>query len=213
MESRWGKEHHAYLRGRSTQNVRIERAWRDVRKDTIESFRKVFLYLTKVHLLDMHDLIHCVCLYVVYQPWIQQSLDCTVESWNHHHIQTEKNKSPIAIYSLSRETAINQGYWTGDPGDDVVTASDPLYGQEDGDLPPLDELQADPEHPDYRDYRSREAEREDGVFVNDDEEIAEGRAFLHSHGLDTFQDDGNWGIDVYCAAVMLMEQHMNEIHT
>ncbi|KAL0567248.1 hypothetical protein V5O48_014747 [Marasmius crinis-equi] len=211
MIAKWGENHHAYLRGRSTQNVRIERAWRDVRKDTIESFRKVFEYLTEVNLLDMEDPVHRICLYVIYQPRIQASLNRTMASWNHHRMRTAKNKSPLALYELSREVAINRGYWTGDPGDDLATASDPSYGQEDGDLPPLDELRADPQHPEYQEYESRAQEKADGVYVNDDEEIVEGREFFAAQGFDTTRDDQNWGIDVYCEAILLMEQYMQSL--
>ena len=38
------------------------------------------------------------------------------------------NKTPIAIFELSRQAAITRSYWTGDPGDDYPTASDPMYG-------------------------------------------------------------------------------------
>ncbi|KAK1235244.1 hypothetical protein PQX77_001537 [Marasmius sp. AFHP31] len=199
-----------YIHG-STQNVRIERAWRDVRKDTIEAFRKVFTYLTEVHLLDMEDSLHRICLYIVYQPRIQASLNRTMASWNNHRMRTAQNQTPLALYELSRETAINRGYWTGDPGDNITMASDPDYGQEDGDLPPLDELPTDPQHPEYTDYTSLAEEKANGVFVNNNTEIAEGIEFFESREFDTGREDGNWGIDVYCEAVMLMEQHVNSL--
>ncbi|KAJ7588911.1 hypothetical protein C8J56DRAFT_785153, partial [Mycena floridula] len=60
-----------------------------------------------------------LCLYLVFQPCIQESLDQTREAWNHHQIRTAGYRTPVAIYELSRETAIRQGYWTGDSSDDV----------------------------------------------------------------------------------------------
>ncbi|KAJ7303710.1 hypothetical protein DFH08DRAFT_825643 [Mycena albidolilacea] len=71
-----------------------------------------------------------VCLYVVFQPRIQASLDETRISWNLHRMRTENHKSPRAIYELSREKAINRGYWIGDPGDDLATALHPSYGKD-----------------------------------------------------------------------------------
>ncbi|KAJ6576731.1 hypothetical protein B0H10DRAFT_1836751 [Mycena sp. CBHHK59/15] len=97
--------------------------------DTLEFFRQIFLYLAANDLLDMKNEVHRSCLYLVYQPRIQASLDRTRDAWNHHKIRTERNKTPVAIYELSREYALARGYWTGDPGDDVeFVANDPLYG-------------------------------------------------------------------------------------
>jgi hypothetical protein len=183
--------------------------WRDVRKDTLEMFRKVFMYLEEIGLLDMDNKHQRICLYIVYQPRIQASLDRTIASWNRHRLRTEHNKSPMAIYELSRERAQTRGYWHSDPGDDLNTASDPTYGQEDGQLPPLDELASDPSHGDYAPFNGSEEEREAGIFVNEDEEIEEGRKFFSEQGFDCTRDDTNWGIDVFCEAVMLMQSRGN----
>ncbi|KAJ3887065.1 hypothetical protein GG344DRAFT_56347 [Lentinula edodes] len=173
--------------------------------DSLEIFRKIFGYLVDIGLLDMENSIQRLCLYVVYRDRIQASLDRTLSSWNLHDMRTEHNQSPIAMYELSREKAINRGYWTGDPGDHLYTASQPSYGQEDGDLPPLDELAEDPEHGDFTPYLSREEEREKGVFVNDDDEIEEVKDFLRADGFRYDADDGNWGIDTYCEAVQRIQ--------
>ncbi|KAF6765666.1 hypothetical protein DFP72DRAFT_839488 [Ephemerocybe angulata] len=37
---KWGLAHRAYLRGRSVHNVRIERLWRDVQRDSLEDGRE-----------------------------------------------------------------------------------------------------------------------------------------------------------------------------
>ncbi|KAK6993145.1 hypothetical protein R3P38DRAFT_2800892 [Favolaschia claudopus] len=130
----WGILHRAYLRGRSRHNVRIERLWRDVRKDALETFRQIFDYLEKNDLLDMENPVHSACLFLVFKRRIQAALDRARDAWNHHRMRTQHDKTPIAIYELSRTAAIIRGYWTGDPGDDMDAASDPLYGF-DGDAP------------------------------------------------------------------------------
>ena len=38
---------------------------------------------------------------------------------------------PIALYGIGHEHAKTHGYWMGDPGDDIYTASHPMYGLED----------------------------------------------------------------------------------
>lgn len=188
----------------------MERGWRDIRKDTLEVYRQIFAYLVNSELLDMENPVHRVCLYIVFQPRIQHSLDETRRSWNLHKIRTAGNKTPSAIYELSKTRAKNRGYWTGDPGDDISTASQPTYGEDPAEqLPPADELLNDPTSPDHTPYPDIEAEREAGVFVNEDEEIREAREILEE--FDVNADDGNWGIDTYCRAVVLFTAYLSEI--
>ncbi|KAJ7761442.1 hypothetical protein B0H16DRAFT_1414953 [Mycena metata] len=177
------------------------RLWRDIRKDTLESFRQIFIYLTANDLLDMDNDIHRSCLYLVFQPRIQASLDRTRDAWNHHKIRTAKNKTPVALYELSREAAIARGYWTGDPGDDIATvANDPLYAYDgEAPLPPAGENAVDPEN--VRDVPvGIAAEREAGIAINDDDELNAIKELMPDFNFD--EDDNNWGIDVYCRAVV-----------
>lgn len=144
--------------------------------------------------------VHRVCLFLTYHHRIQHSLNETVASWNLHKVRTAGNKTPLALYQLSREKAINQGYWTGDPGDDVGAVSD-NYGEDPRErFSPADELADDPHTADYRDFENDvEMEREAGIFVNDDEEIKAAKECLD--GYDFEAEDGNFGLDVYCNAV------------
>ncbi|KAK7059525.1 Integrase catalytic domain-containing protein [Favolaschia claudopus] len=112
----WGMLHRAYLRGRSRHNVRIERLWRDVRKDALETFRQIFDYLEKNDLLDMENPIHSTCLFLVFQRRIQAALDRARDAWNHHRMRTQHDKTPIAIYELSRTAAITQDGTASAPG-------------------------------------------------------------------------------------------------
>lgn len=158
-------------------------------------------------LLDMEEPIHRVCLFLVFLPRIQKSLDETVSSWNHHKVRTAGNKTPVAMYKLSRQHAINQGYWTGDPGDDINTASDPSYGHDPTvPIPPADEMAADPHAPVAEEFTDTAAERDAGVFVNGDEEIEEIQDILRDW--DLAGDDGNWGIDMYCQAVLAVGMYL-----
>ncbi|KAF8182195.1 hypothetical protein K438DRAFT_1600950 [Mycena galopus ATCC 62051] len=183
------------------------RLWRDVRKDTLEAYRQIFMYLEEHGLLDMENSIQRSCLYLVFQPRIQASLNRTRDAWNHHKIRTAGNKTPIAIFELSRETAIRRGYctisfnsayWTGDNGNDLATATDPFYGY-DGDAPqpPIAEQDDEPdsvsEEPD-----GITAERAAGILyhpyicINDDEELHD--TYQQMSDFDFGRDDENWGI-------------------
>ncbi|KAE9384254.1 hypothetical protein BT96DRAFT_892551 [Gymnopus androsaceus JB14] len=181
----------------------------DVRKDTLEIFRQIFFYLEQNELLDMENIIHRICLYIVYQPRIQASLEQTKKSWNMHKLRTEHNKSPVSIYQLSRTKAINRGYWYNDPGDNLEEISEDSYGQEDVGVlsPPMVELREDPHSREDREFSSVEEEREQGILINEDMEIQLAREVLQ--GLDVTRGDGNWGIDVYCQAVITMQANLN----
>ncbi|KIM39447.1 hypothetical protein M413DRAFT_446950 [Hebeloma cylindrosporum] len=156
----------------------------------------------------MDSLIHRVCLFLTYHLRIQHSLDETVASWNLHKVRTAGNKTPLALYQLSKEEAIHRGYWTGDPGDSA-DAIDPGYGVDDqGSFPPADELEHDPTEPNYNGLADTEMERDAGIFVNDDEEIKAAKECLE--GMDFDKDDGNFGIDVYCEAIARLAALMAE---
>ncbi|KAJ6463053.1 hypothetical protein C8R47DRAFT_1225319 [Mycena vitilis] len=185
----WGVNHRAYLRGRSLHNVRIERLWRDVRKDTLESFRQIFFYLGENGLLDMDDAIHRSCLFLVFQPRIQASLNRTRDAWNHHKIRTAHNKTPLAIFELS--------------------PADPLYGYDgEGPLPPVSKQHGEPENVSQEPV-GIEAEREAGICINDDEELQGAWDLMDDFDFD--RDDENWGIDVYCEAVLLLTSRVDAL--
>jgi hypothetical protein len=150
----------------------------------------------------MENPIHRVSLYLVYQPRIQASLDRCRDAWNLHQMTTEHHRSPWGMYQLSKAKAIREGYWHSDPGDDIPTARDPHYGDDDGPLPPEEELASDPLFEDHSAYRDMAEEYVAGVFVTADEEIAYGASLMSE--TDLHRDDGNDGIDVFCEVVLLM---------
>ena len=166
-----------------------------MQKDSLEAFRQIFLYLERNDLWSKEDIVHRLCLYLVFQPRIQASLDSAKHAWNHHKLRTANSKSPLAIYALSREQLRVQGVWTGDVGDHV-SCVDGWYGVEgvetDEDagiaVPPVDPT--DPHQP-----------------LNEDDEINEAREALGD--FDFEEEDGNWGIDVYCKAVLRLQAYLD----
>ncbi len=186
----------------SIHNVRIERLWRDVRKDSLETFRQIFMELEKMGLLDMECEVHRVCLFLVFHKRIQDSLDRTRDAWNHHKIRTERNRTPVALFELSREKAILRGYWTGDPGDSLADVQDdPSYGVDDrAPPPPPDETRTDPGgHGEQPPVGDTDAERGAGVVINSEDELERAKEIMSDFDFD--RDDKNWGIDVYIEAV------------
>lgn len=155
----------------------------------------------------MENEVHRICLFLIYHPRIQKSLNNTMDAWNHHKIRTEHYRTPVALYELSREQAIQRGYWTGDPGDDLDTASQPDYGIDpEAPCPPASENAQDPSQTSAEPEGVAD-ERAAGIAVNDDQEIQSARDLLADY--DFCRDDGNWGIEVYCQAVILMCARLN----
>lgn len=195
---------------RSIHNVRIERLWRDVRKDSLEFFRQIFLYLQEIELLDMEFEIHRVCLFLVFHKRIQASLDRTRDAWNHHKLRTERNRTPVALYALDRQNAITRGYWTGDPGDPVENVmADPAYGVDgQAPAPPADELRTDAAQRAEEPMVDAATERDAGISVNGDSELDRARRIMGDFDFD--RDDGNWGIDVYVHAVCVYSARIHQ---
>jgi hypothetical protein len=101
-------------------------------------------------------------------------------------------------------------YWTGDPGDPVAETSQPGYGEDsDGPVPPADELVDDPQAADCADIPNAAAEHDAGIFFNHRDEIEEMRNVLE--GFDFGKEDGNFGIKVYCEAVLLATVYFSSV--
>jgi hypothetical protein len=150
----------------------------------------------------MDNLVHRTCLYLVYEDRIQHALDRSKDAWNHHEIRTAHYRTPIAQFEISREKAINQGYWTGDAGDSIDEASQSFYGVDsDAPIPPADEMAGEPSAPRMEPLDPADQAAQ-GISVHTDEELEDARMLLH--GFDYHRDDKNWGLDVYCQAVELM---------
>ncbi|KAK0447011.1 uncharacterized protein EV420DRAFT_1313672 [Desarmillaria tabescens] len=191
----------------SDEDINQSRLWLDVRKDSLETYRQIFQYLEEMDLLDMDNLVHRVCLFLVFHPRIQASLDRTRDAWNHHQLRTEHYKTPIAIYELSREKAMRRGYWTGDPGDSTdEVRGNPYYGI-DGDINDNYPF-APPEA-----GESAGEENEADVALNNDEEIEFVKELMGDFNFEA--EDSNWGIEVYCEAVIklsaMVEAHNTSI--
>ena len=85
------------ITGSSTHNERIERLWRDVFRCVSKLFYDTFHSLEEDHLLDPLNETDIFCLHYVYVPIINRCLQEFVESWNHHRISSEHNRTPYQL--------------------------------------------------------------------------------------------------------------------
>jgi hypothetical protein len=169
--------------------------------------------MDEIGLLDMSNPLHRVCLFLIFLPRIQRSLNRTRNAWNLHKVSTAGNRTPTALFELSREIAVNRGYWTGDPGDDFETASDPLYGFDgEASMPPAAEVQSDPRvRLDEPEYVSVDEQRAAGVLLNDEDELGWVREMCPN--FDFEEEDGEWGIGKFNSLVFLMESKLAQCNT
>lgn len=156
----------------------------------------------------MGDVVQRSALFLVFHHRIQSSLDRTQAAWNSHKVRTAKNKTPLAMFELSRATAITQGYWTGDPGDSLDTATDPLYGC-DGEAGRLSQNTFEPSNAEEDPVDIEEDVLEESVVSRPDQELEWLREILEDFNFE--EDDGNWGIDVYLNAVTLAYERIENL--
>lgn len=85
--------------GSSVHNQRIERLWRDTYRCVISLYYQVFYYLEDKELLDPDSECDLFCLHLVYKDKINYTLKSFVDGWNNHGITTERNLSPIQLFT------------------------------------------------------------------------------------------------------------------
>ena len=100
--------------GKSVHNQRIERLWRDVFVGCLCMFYRLFYALEDNSLLDPTDEVDIFALHFVFLPRIQQQLNVFRESYSHHRLRTEGNRTPYQLWiegmtSLTTDGAALQG--------------------------------------------------------------------------------------------------------
>lgn len=86
------------ITGSSTHNERVERLWRDVYSSVACLFAETFRSIEAEGYLDPLNEVDMFCLHFIFLPRINQCLQEFQESWNHHSLSTEGNKSPYQLF-------------------------------------------------------------------------------------------------------------------
>ena len=94
----------SFICGTSVHNKRIERLWRDLFQSCLVIFYQLFYGMEDRMFLNVDNQLHIFCLYYVFIPRINLTIQQFTVSWNNHPLSTMNNLSPIQLWisGLSR---------------------------------------------------------------------------------------------------------------
>lgn len=99
MIEKFGVENRPFITGKSVHNQRIERLWVDVSIYVIQQFKNTFSYLEEYCDFTPDNELHVFVIQTIYLARINQALAEFERTWNLHLLSTERNKTPLAIWS------------------------------------------------------------------------------------------------------------------
>lgn len=173
------------ITGKSVHNQRIERLWLEVKKNIVLYYQNIFYYLEHFHLLQADSEHHLFALHYVFLPRINRALHELENDWNNHPMSSAGNRSPLQIWHSGIRAVANSDY---SAVNSLFSTQEGWmeYGTGGGPLPSCDS-ENDVEVPEIESQLSPQQLQQ----LQED--------------IDPLSDDGNHGINLYMAAVLLIE--------
>ena len=98
MELLRGADRGSAIRGKSTNNQKIERAWVDVWNGATNIYYDIFSFLETRGSLDVENERQMWALLYVFLPRLNRELKSFQGQWNHHKIRTAGRQSPLQLF-------------------------------------------------------------------------------------------------------------------